>query len=68
MCCQLIHYPDGSIVEAPVTMWSMGVFFCAPVSRADRRPDRAAFCIMCWRAGRPCGARSAAAPEHAPPT
>lgn len=33
LCCQLIHYPDGSIVEAPIAERRMGVFFCAPVLR-----------------------------------
>ncbi|MBR8145544.1 hypothetical protein KDW55_18900 [Burkholderia sp. AU19243] len=39
LCCQLIHYPDGSIVEAPIAMWLMGVFFCSARFTRGRTPD-----------------------------
>ncbi|RQR55158.1 hypothetical protein DIE19_24550 [Burkholderia sp. Bp9126] len=33
----MIHNPDGSIVQAPITLWRMGVFFGGA---ATRRPSR----------------------------
>ena len=53
-CCQLIHYPDGSIVEAPIAEWRMGVFVRRCATRAIGPIARRS--VSCAGvSGRPCG-------------
>ncbi|RQS61919.1 hypothetical protein DID96_32285 [Burkholderia sp. Bp8963] len=42
----MIHNPDGSIVQAPITFWRMGAFFCT--RRFDGRRGLAAVRSHRW--------------------